>query len=367
MHSSPARNESTDSSLLLEFGFSNTWARRFDELSSSFHEHLEPARVVFESREHYRVVTATGEREARLAGRLRRGEDLPAVGDWVAAEVPADGICRLQAVVPRQTRLSRKVAGDQTREQVVAANIDTVFLVMGLDGDYNLRRLERFAVMAEESGADPVVVLTKSDLHADAAGARIDAQTSAPALPIYTVSSLLDEGLEPLRAFLAAGRTVAMIGSSGAGKSTLLNRLNGAEVMRTGAVREGDDRGRHTTTHRQLVRLSGGGLLVDNPGVREIQLWAEETALAAAFDDIESFASGCRFNDCRHLDEPGCRVLEAVRSGELEAGRLDNWREMEKELQHLERRRDVAAMRRQDKQTGRLYKRIQAEKRNRFR
>lgn len=357
---------SSDSSFLSDFGYSKTWADRFDQLTSNLSEPLEPARVVFESRELYRVMTAAGERDARLAGRLRRGDDLPAVGDWVAVEIAGDGPCRIQAIVPRITRLSRKVAGDQTREQLVAANIDTVFLVMGLDGDFNLRRLERFAVMAEESGAAPVVVLTKSDLHADAAGARLDAQASAPGLPIYVVSSLFDQGLDPLRVFLAGGETVAMVGSSGAGKSTLLNRLNGAEVMRTGAVREGDDRGRHTTTHRQLVRLSSGGLLVDNPGVREIQLWAEDSALAAAFEDIEGFAVGCRFSDCRHLDEPGCRVLEAAETGELDSGRLENWREMERELQHLERRRDVAAMRRQDKQMGRLYKRVQAEKKNRF-
>ena len=354
------------STRLQDFGYDRDIDRRFRTAAEALGSEVEPARVIFESREVYRVVTAAGETDARLAGRLRTGADLPAVGDWAVVE-GGDGTRRIVSVLPRRSRLSRKVAGAETREQVVAANVDTVFLVMGLDGDFNLRRLERFAVMAAESGATPVVVLTKKDLHPDAPGACLDARTAAPGMPVYAVSSLLDDGLDPLRVFLAPGQTVAMIGSSGAGKSTLLNRLNGAEVMRTGAVREGDDRGRHTTTHRQLVRLESGGLLVDNPGVREIQLWAGESALSDAFDDLEALAAGCRFNDCRHLDEPGCRVREAVEDGSLDPERLRNWHDLEKELRHLERRRDVAAARQADRRLGKMYKRVQAEKKNRFR
>jgi len=324
-------------------------------------------RIVFESVEQYRVRTEGGELEARPAGRLRLEADLPVVGDWVAVAGASDDASTtlVVAILPRRTRLSRKVAGKVTREQVVAANVDTVFAVMGLDGDYSLRRLERFAVMIRQSGAQPVAVLTKTDLHEDPVGARLDAQTAVPGVPVVAVSSLKGEGLEPLKAYLEPGRTVALVGSSGAGKSTLLNRLCDAEVMKTAAVRESDDRGRHTTTHRQLVPLPGGGLLIDNPGVREIQLWADGDALAEAFEDLEALAQGCRFRDCRHEGEPGCAVAEAIEDGSLDPGRLVNWRKLEKELAFLDRQRDVAATRQEDRRLGKFYKRIQAQKKAR--
>ncbi|MDY7092132.1 MAG: ribosome small subunit-dependent GTPase A [Acidobacteriota bacterium] len=363
--------------VLQDFGYDDPWARHFVQASaqatgaSSYPAHgssIQPARVLFHASENYRVITAAGEREARPAGRLRREGELPVVGDWVVAEGPAEpgaGPLLLTTVLPRSTRLSRKVPGAQTVEQVVAANVDTVFVVMGLDGDFNLRRLERFAVMVWESGAQPVAVLTKADLHDDAAGARLDAQAAVPGVPVFPVSSLHGEGLEPLRAFLEPRRTVALVGSSGAGKSTLLNRLFGDEVMRTAAVRAGDDRGRHTTTHRQLVQLPGGGLLIDNPGVREVQLWADDEALAETFSDLEELARGCRFRDCRHGEEPGCEVQAAVADGRLAEERLASWRKLEKELAHLERQQDIAASRREDRRLGRFYKRVQAVKKAR--
>ena len=332
-----------------------------------------PSRVIFESREHYRVSTPLGEASAEPAGRLRLGDLLPVVGDWVWVDglSPTDAAqqtCRIVGILPRRTSLSRKVPGEKTVEQVVAANVDTVFLVMGLDGDFNLRRLERFVVMIHESGASPVVVLTKEDLHDDPVEARLDAQTAAPGVPVYGVSSLQGKGLEPLQVFLEPGKTVAMVGSSGAGKSTLLNALNGEDVMKTGAVRASDDRGRHTTTHRQLVLLKSGGLLVDNPGVREIQLWAEDSSLDEAFHDIAELARACRFRDCSHNDEPGCAVRRALDDGTLSPERFRNWQGLEKELRHLESRRDVVTRRREDKKLGQLYKRVQEGKRkNRFR
>ena len=352
---------------LRDYGFTSFHQENFRAFES---EHtLEPARVVFSSREHFRVLAADGERQAHLAGALRHGAsggeaDLPAVGDFVAVERSGDSAV-IRALLPRRSCLSRKVAGDQTREQVVAANVDTVFLVMGLDGDFNLRRLERFTVLARESGAEAVVLLTKADLALDTFGPRLDAQQAAPGLPVHVVSSLTSTGLEPLDAYLARGQTVALLGSSGAGKSTLINRLAGREVMETGAVREGDDRGRHTTTHRQLVELPSGALLLDNPGVREIQLWAGEEALGEAFEDIEALAKECRFRDCGHGDEPGCAVQQAVSDGRLEASRLENWYGLARELASLEIRRDVATRRREEKRTGKLYKRIQAAKRKR--
>lgn len=329
--------------------------------------HLVPARVVSLSREIYRVQMPDAERTARPSGALRSTE-LPAVGDWVLCDPQAsgDGETIVRSILPRRTRLSRKVAGAKTEEQIVAANVDVVFLVMGLDGDFNLRRLERFAVMAWESGADPVVILTKSDLAGDdALDLRFQAEDVAPGMPVYLTSSVRGEGLEPLRAYLAPGRTVALLGSSGAGKSTLLNALCGEEVMATGAVREGDDRGRHTTTHRQLVRLPGGGLLIDNPGVREIQLWSGDDALGDAFGDVESLARSCRFGDCRHEGEPGCAVLRALEKGQLPEERLASYRGLQRELRHLELKQDIATRRRESKKLGQLYKSIQNAKRRR--
>ena len=271
--------------------------RRFLESSSS--ERLFPARVVSMSRGVYHLATAEGEVDAPLLKRVRRAASgSPVVGDWVVVETAsaAGADPRIVHVLERRSRLSRKAAGARTEEQVVAANLDAVFLVMGLDGDFNLRRLERFVAMATESGAVPVVVLTKADLAADAEAMRQQAEEASPGTTVVAVAALANENLEPLAVHLASGRTVAMVGASGAGKSTLLNALCGEEVMRTAPVREGDDRGRHTTTHRRLVPLPGGGLLIDNPGIRELQLWADDdSSLEETFDDIEELARECRF------------------------------------------------------------------------
>ncbi len=351
---------------LYDFGYSASFAASFLSLTAQRPDRaLAVGRVTFQSQELYRLLTEVGELEACPSGRLRREFELPVVGDWVVFSPQDDGVVPIVGVLPRKTCLSRKVPGEATREQVVAANLDTVFVVMGLDGDYNLRRLERFVVMISASGAQPVVVLTKADLHADPLGARLDSQAAVPGTQVVAVSSLLGEGLEPLRAFLGPGATVALVGSSGAGKSTLLNRLCGSRWMRTSAVRASDDRGRHTTTHRQLVRLPEGGVLIDNPGVREIQLWADEKDLSGAFEDLETLARSCRFGDCSHRDEPDCEVRAALGDGRLDPARFENWLGLQKELRHLERRRDVAASRKEDRRLGRFYKRVQAEKKAR--
>ena len=325
---------------------------------------LEPARVVSLSREVYRVRCAEAELPARPSGRLRAQADLPAVGDWVVVEraSPEAAEARVVHVLPRRSRLSRKVAGDRTDEQVVAANLDTLFLVMGLDGDYNLRRLERFAVMAWESGAQPVVVLNKSDLCADVAERRLDATVAAPGVPVFAVSAVAGLGLEPLDVYLRPGQTVVLVGSSGVGKSTLVNRWCRERVMQTRATRAGDDRGRHTTSHRQLIRLPSGGLLIDNPGIRELQLWAEgDAALGKAFADIGALAASCRFRDCRHLDEPGCTVRAAVEAGRLDSRRLESLRGLEREVRYLELRQDDATRRGIERKQGAFYKSVQKD------
>ena len=304
---------------------------------------LEPARVAVEHRGAYLVYTARGEAQAELAGRLRheaveRGE-LPAVGDWVAV-TPTDPAL-VHAVLPRKTKFSRLAASDHggTIEQVVAANVDVVFLVAGLDGDLNLRRLERYLALGWESGAEPVVVLTKADLCPDVEASVVEVELTAIGVPVHVVSNLTGEGVEELAPYFATGRTVAALGSSGVGKSSLLNRLAGEELMATGDVRA-DGRGRHTTTNRQLLPLPAGGLFLDTPGMRELRLWESEEGLAQTFDDVAAAVALCRFTDCSHGGEPGCGVQVALADGTLTHERYDSWRKLQAELQHLAVKQD---------------------------
>lgn len=314
-------------------------------------DELAPGRVILHRRETLTLATATGETDAVVAGRLLHKAtgpgDLPTAGDWVAYR-PGPPPVRIEAVLPRRSRITRKAAGRRSDEQVVAANVDVALIVMGLDGDYNPRRLERFLVLAWDSGATPVVVLNKADLlspeEAEERLAAIEAQ--AIGVPVHLVSAAEGRGLEALTSHLQGPegpRTAALLGSSGVGKSTLINHLAGCELLATRAVREGDDRGQHTTTHRQLVRLPGGGLLIDNPGIREVGLWSDGEGLTGTFRDIDALAERCRFRDCRHQGEPGCAVETAVAAGELAAERLESYRGLQRELRYLELRRDESA------------------------
>jgi ribosome biogenesis GTPase len=299
--------------------------------------------VAVEHRGAYRLYTARGERPAELAGRLRhaatsRGE-LPAVGDWVA--IAGGETVRINAVLPRLTKFSRLAATDhgQTIEQVVAANVDVVFLTAGLDVDLNLRRLERYLTLGWESGAEPVIVLTKADLCEDVPTAVLEVEATAIGVPVHPVSNLTGEGVDALAAYFAGNRTVAALGSSGVGKSSLVNRLAGEELMAIGDVRA-DGRGRHTTTSRQLLLLPDGGLFLDTPGMRELRLWESEDGLATAFGDVAAVATECRFSDCAHRSEPGCAVLAAIVDGTLDAERLTSWRKLQNELRYLAIKQD---------------------------
>lgn len=334
-------------------------------LAAHRQEGLRLGRVVSAVREIYLVQTGDAEVAARPAGRLRSAGELPVVGDWVALAG-----AQIAALLPRRSRLSRKAAGTAHREQVVAANVDVALLVMGLDRDWSLNRLERFSVMAWESGAEPVAVLTKADLAEDPAGAALAVEERLPGMSVLTVAALRGDGLEGLAPWLRCGRTLAMLGSSGAGKSTLANALLGEERLATGALREDDGKGRHTTTRRELLRLPGGALLLDNPGVREIQLWASgESAgggsLDDAFADVAALAGECRFADCGHRGEPGCAVAAALRSGRLSEERLASFQKLRRELLSQELRQDVAARRRLERSFGVLSRRAQEAKQDR--
>ncbi len=332
-------------------------------LATSTDSGLRLGRVVSAVREIYLLESEEGEISAQPAGKLRAFAELPVVGDWVAF---AAGSGQIVAVLPRRSQLSRKVAGREVREQVVAANMDVVLLVMGLDQDYNLNRLERFSVMAWESGGEPVVVLTKADLDADVAEARRAAEERLPGIPVLALSALHHEGLGELAPWLLPGRTLAMLGSSGAGKSTLANALLGEERLLTGAVSEEDGKGRHTTTRRELLRLPCGAFLLDNPGVREIQLWSEGGGLEEAFGDIAELAAQCRFADCGHHGEPGCAVRAALRKGRLAEARLESYFKLEKEVHALELRQDVVARRKAERGFGLMSRQAQQAKKRRF-
>jgi ribosome biogenesis GTPase len=289
------------------------------------------------------------------------------VGDWVVLErAENEGSATVALVLPRQTCMSRQGAGRSTHRQLIAANLDTVFIVMGMDGDFNLRRLERLLVVAWDSGASPVVVLNKSDLSDEAGSIQAAGEAVAAGAPVVGLSALEGAGVEALDPYLAPGKTVALIGSSGVGKSTLINQLAGAAVALTGAVRERDDRGQHTTTHRELLRLPCGSLLIDNPGIREVAAYDAEAGLARAFSDIEDLAAGCRFSDCTHTQEPGCAVLAAVEAGELDASRFENHRQLGKEMASQRARSDAQTKQNTKKRWKEIHKAMRKHPKRRF-
>lgn len=331
---------------LRELGWDDRWA---EACAPHVADGLVPARIGIEYNHIYGGLTADGELRLQHAGRFRHRaaarSELAAVGDWVAVR-PTSGEATgtIEAVLPRRSRFSRKVAGELTEEQIVAANIDVVFLVMGLDGDYNPRRLERYLLLASESGARPVVLLSKADLAEDLPAAHVEIAATAPGVPVHAISVVTREGLDDVLAHLGAGRTGALLGSSGVGKSTLINALVGEALLETQAVRASDSRGRHTTRHRQLIVLPGRGLLIDTPGMRELQLWDVAEASRLAFDDIEALAAECHFTDCRHRDEPRCAVKAAVADDRLPAARLASYVKLQEEAETLEARKDARAL-----------------------
>ncbi|SDF56589.1 ribosome small subunit-dependent GTPase A [Sporomusa acidovorans] len=299
-------------------------------------------RVAAEYKHMYRVYAESGEYLASVTGKLRyladSREDFPAVGDWVLFSAAGNGQAVIQGILPRQSKFSRKVAGKVNEEQIVAANIDTIFLVNALNQDFNLRRMERYLTLAWDSGASPVIVLNKTDLCPDVVGKVREVETIAFGVPVHPVSCVSGYGLADLSQYMSRGKTIALLGSSGAGKSTLVNRCLGTDSQKTGAIRQDDGEGRHTTTHRELILLPAGGILLDTPGMRELQLWGSEDGLTDTFDDIYALAAQCRFSDCRHTNEPGCAVIAALAGGALSQARYDSFHKLQRELAYLSRK-----------------------------
>jgi len=333
----------------LELGWDASHAEVFASLAK---RGLEPGRVSIQQRGVYTLwpLAAAGGPggviEAVAKRALERSEmGFPVIGDWVAYAPPQSGgdRARIEAVLPRRTKLSRKVPGERAEEQIVAANIDTVFVMMGLDADFNPRRLERFLVVVWESGAEPVIVLNKIDLCAEPEARLAEARRVAPGAAVLAIGSKERIGLDRLERWLEPGRTITLLGSSGVGKSTLVNALAGEHLQEIGEVRAHDRRGKHTTSFRRLLRLPSGALLVDNPGVREVQLWTVAIGDEEAFADVEELAAGCHFADCRHDSEPGCAVRAAIEEGRLKEKRLASWRALQDELRRIAARREEHA------------------------
>ncbi|RKN85078.1 ribosome small subunit-dependent GTPase A [Paenibacillus ginsengarvi] len=334
-------------------GWTPEWEHKFRQQAEPGDEY---GRIALEHTHLYRIYTERGDMLAEVSGRLRHlaagRNDFPAVGDWVTIRYrEADNQAIINGILPRISKFSRKMAGAVTDEQIVAANVNTVFLVNSLNQDFNVRRLERYLILAWESGANPVVVLTKADLCGDEERRErvAEAEAAAIGVPVYAVSAAAGDGIEALAPYLANGQTVALLGSSGAGKSTLVNRLYGEAIMQVQDIREGDDKGRHTTTHRELVALPGGGVLIDTPGMRELQLWHADGGLDQGFRVVEELSAACRFADCGHGGEPGCAVQEALRSGSLSADRYESYLKLQRELAYLARKED-AALRHKEKE-----------------
>ncbi len=352
---------SLESSALQALGWKDYFQQQIEEQE----EHLIPARVYRLDVNRYHLLSATGELVGSLPGRLHTQAiskaELPTVGDWVLTS-PADQNDASAVIIERSldrfSKFSRKEAGEGFNEQVVAANIDLVFIVTGLDDNFNVNRIERYLVLAWSSGASPVLVMNKADLCPDIEASIQALQSVAVGVPVHVLSAQSLEGLEQLRPYLKSGQTVALLGSSGVGKSTIINALLGYDRFKTADVRDGDSKGRHTTTFREMCHIESGGLIIDTPGMREIQIWTDEASLAQAFSDVDDYALHCRFSDCQHESEPGCAVLKAISDGSILESRLDSLKKFERELAHLREKQDVSARSEKKKERKKFAKSI---------
>ena len=330
---------------LTTLGFTNFFEQQLQTLNT---ENKLVGRVILEHKHSYRVVTEQGELLATISGNYAHNayvrEHYPAVGDFVLVQkMPGEERAIIHHLFERKSLFKRKVAGGALEMQIVATNVDTVFLVMSLNDDFNIRRLERYLTAAWDSGAMPVIVLTKADLCDDPSRFVKEIEQIAFGVDILIVSAVDGEGLDQLKHYVSEGKTVALLGSSGAGKSTLVNALIGNDVMKTSDIREDDAKGRHTTTHRELIVTPMGGNIIDTPGMRELQLYDQDDSLSATFEDVEEISTRCKYRDCQHKKEPGCGIQDALQTGELARERYANFLKLQKELAYLDRKEKVQA------------------------
>ncbi|MBU9721293.1 MULTISPECIES: ribosome small subunit-dependent GTPase A [Bacillaceae] len=346
---------------LIKYGWDEEWEVKASAYFSQEKE-LVAGRVTREHKGLYQVWTEEGAMLSEVSGKYRfdavERRDYPAVGDWVLlAPRTNEGKATIHKLLPRKSCFSRKEAGTVTNEQIVAANIDTVFLVMALNQDFNVRRLERYMTMSWESGANPVIILSKADLCEDLDEKILEVEGVAYGVPVHVVSVVKNEGLDQLvELYIGEGKSVALLGSSGVGKSTIINALLGEEVQEVKDIREDDAKGRHTTTHRELFVLPEGGILVDTPGMRELQLWGSDEGYGFqhSFVDIEGFGRNCRFRDCMHNDEPGCAIQLAIETGDLDQSRFESYKKLQRELAYIEKKAEGKA-RIVEKQRGKQH------------
>jgi ribosome biogenesis GTPase len=363
---------------LHDLGWSDFFSAQLADLE--LNSEIAAARVAEENREMYRLLSAEGEFMAEVSGKFRHEvagrADFPAVGDWVLATTrKEESRATIHRVLNRKSKFSRKIAGKKTEEQIVAANVDVVFIVSSLNSEFNLRRLERYVALAWESGAQPVIVLNKSDLSANPEELRREAEAAAIGVPVILTSALRGDGIgeiremmrsipeKPVSAEIASeempvAKTAALLGSSGVGKSSLINAILGTQLLDTGEIRESDDRGRHTTTTRHLIVAPGGGVLIDTPGMRELQLWDASEGIDQAFGEIADLAANCKFRDCKHVNEPGCAVRVAVESGDLDAQRLESFHKLGREEKFVAAKQDAAVRAEQTKAVKRVMKKV---------
>ncbi|GAB6108040.1 ribosome small subunit-dependent GTPase A [Fusibacter bizertensis] len=318
--------------------FQNQWTKTYGENwnCDRIDQAVVPARVISDFGQMLKVVSPLGELKVNRPKEQQVLEQQVSAGDWLSIKFDESRTeATVEHVLDRKTKFSRAAAGIEVKEQIVAANVDVIFLIQSLNKDFNMRRLERYLIAAWESGANPVIVLTKSDLCDDIEGRIMEVEATAPGVNIFTISNLTGEGIDALKTFVTKGKTVALLGSSGVGKSTLVNKLAGRELLKTQSIREEDSKGRHTTTHRELVLLPEGGMILDTPGMRTLSLWEAEEGMEKLYGDIESLIQACRFSDCKHQNEPGCAVRAALRSGKLEEHKWLSWKKLQKEMRFL--------------------------------